>query len=92
MTEVVWKCHKSHPPPPLPEQLSDDRHHSHHTPHQPIPVLTDDELSSDSDSDIEPDIPAGEWVLVRGHGIVLLTPEIAVLFPGGEVVRPSMSR
>ena len=25
----------------------------------PVPVLTDDELSSDSDSDIEPDVPSG---------------------------------
>ena len=41
-----------------PGQLSDERHSSH--PSRPVyPVLTDDEPSSDSDSDTEPDLPSG---------------------------------
>ena len=43
-----------------PMQLSDERPSAVSGPvHHPIPVLTDDELSSDSDSDTEPDMPAG---------------------------------
>ena len=39
-------------------KLSDERHSSH--PSRPVhPILTDDEPSSDSDSDTEPDMPAG---------------------------------
>ena len=40
-------------------QLSDERRSTH--PFRPVhPVLTDDEPSSDSDSDTEPDMPSGE--------------------------------